>query len=81
MSEEKKEKKVPTVLQGRLVDQDQAEDLACDCETDDLDAFIRADEAPIRASQAFKSTLWEKLWRMVKDKYHLLMTASVLLLS
>ncbi len=74
MSEEKKEKKVPTVLQGRLVDQDPTENLACGCETDDLDAFIRA-------SQAFKNTLWEKLWRMLKGTYHLLMAASALQLS
>ncbi len=81
MSDKKNEKKLPTVLQGRLIDHDPAEEPACACDADELTEFMQADEMPIRASEEFKNTLREKLWRMVKDKYHLLMAVSVLLLS
>ncbi len=83
MSEEKKkqkEEKVPIVMEGRLINHHAAEDTEVACNADELAEFIEADEKPTRASQEFKHTLWEKLWRMVKDKYHLLILASALLL-
>jgi hypothetical protein len=81
MSDKKKEKKEPTVLQGSLVNHDPAEDSYCGSDMNELAEFIRADEPPILASEEFKNTLREKLWRMVKDKYHLLIAVSVLLSS
>ncbi len=81
MSDNKKEKKEPTVLQGSLINHDPAEDPHCGRGKNELAEFIRADEAPILASEEFKNTLREKLWGMVKDKYHLVIAVSVVLFS
>ena len=53
----------------------------CAEEIEELEKFHAAGKGPVKASEAFKTRLKNKLWRLLKDKYYLLVALLALVFS